>query len=161
MPRSFQVQPGGAVILPTACVDDESANAQLPLATNKTRHLHRVGTNFDLAVGATPASREEIVYRARTAAVLKMVEAVLEESGTSTAITVDCKVYNAANPTGVSLLSAPISLVHGTGDWTAVSGVIASANLAAGDIVTLATTVTSATGAAGLFAHAEIDEPLS
>ncbi len=160
MPRATQLQPGGVLILPTACVDDESASSTSPLGTTKVRHIHRAGTNFATAVGGTPASREEIIYRARTAATVKNVEAVLEESGTSTSITVDLKVYNAANPAGVSILSAAISLVHGTGDWTAVAGAIASAALVAGDILTLVATVTSATGANGLFAHVEIDEPL-
>jgi hypothetical protein len=157
MARQFQMQPGGAIVLPTSCVDDEAADANRPLGVSKTRHLLSRGTNFGQLIGDTPTTREMIVHRAKGAETLVNFLAVLEESGTSTNISYDLKKYNDANPSGVSLLSSAVNIVHGTGDRIAVAGTINSPTLAAGDIVTILQTVTSATGASGAWAEVEVD----
>lgn len=155
MARQLQILPGGALTLPSACVDDEAASASSPLAVTKTRHIHRVGTGFGFLIGDAPTTKEVIVYRAKAAATVRNFLALLNDSGTSTSITFDLK------KNGATILSGAVSVVDGTGDRTAVAGTIANATLAAGDVLSVLMTVSSATGAQGPWAELEIDEPAS
>lgn len=160
MPRALQVLAGGALTLPSACVDDESANALLPLGVTKTRHLHRAGTNFGQLVGDAPTTREMIVYHCAAPATVKNFRALLEETGTSTGVTYDLKKYNDANPTGLSIIASVVSITHATGDRVAGAGAISTPALEAGDVLTIVQTMTTNTGAAGPWAEVEVDEPL-
>lgn len=158
MPRQFQIQPGGAIVLPSACVDDEAANSSRPLGVNKTRHLHIRGTNFGFESTGTPTTKEFIVHRCAAAGTLRNFRTLLEETGSSTDIDYDLIKYNDANPSGVSVLSAVVNITHATADRTATAGTISTPTTAAGDLLAIQQTVTSATGAAGPWAEVEIDE---
>lgn len=158
MPRQLQIQPGGAIVLPTACVDDEAADSSRPLGVTKTRHLFKRGTNFGQLVGDAPTTREMIVHYCAAAGTLRNFRALLEETGTNTLVEYDLKKYNAGNPNGVSVLSGVIAITHGTADRTAVAGTINAATTAAGDVIAILQTMTNNTGAAGPWAEVEVDE---
>lgn len=160
MPRALQILAGGALQLPTACVDDESVNASLPLGVTKTRHLHRAGTNFGQLIGDAPTTREVIVYHCSAPATVKNFRALLEETGTSTGVTYNLKKYNDANPSGLSIISSPISITDATADRAASAAAITSPSLEAGDVLSIVQTMTTNTGAAGPWAEVEVDEPL-
>lgn len=138
--------------LPSGSVVDEDISSLTNLDADKLQHLYKQGTNFALAIGGTPVTREEIVFIASTAGILRAFHCILEDSGTSTDIDFDLKVN------GVSVLSAGVNYVHGDGDGTVKDGTITGAALAVDDIVSISMTVTSATGALGPYAWAEIEE---
>lgn len=129
----------------------DSAN---PASLDKARHLHKPGTHFALAIGATPVAREEIVFVAKGAASIRNFNALLNDTGTSTDVDFDLKVN------GVSVLSAAVNITHGDTDRSTQTGTVTSPDLVAGDVVSIELAVTSTTGAQGPFAWVEIDEAL-
>lgn len=159
MPRQFQVAADGVCQLSSGCVDNEAMSSASPAGVDKTRHLHRCGTNFGQAVGDAPTDKEEVVYRAATGATVRAFRALLEETGTTTSVTYDLKKYNDANPTGVSILSGVVTITNATADRAAQSGGIATPTLVAGDVLTIFQDMTTNTGAAGPWAEIEVDEP--
>lgn len=143
---------GGTLTLPAAIIGDEEVNSASPLGMTKTRHLHAKGTNFGLALSGTPVTRTELLYVASAAGVIREFFALLADDGSSTSITVDLQ------KNGVTVLSAPISLTHSTGNGVAVYGTISVPTYVAGDRFMVVMTVSSATGAQGPFAKALADE---
>jgi len=141
---------------PSSTIGDDAMNANSPAGVTKTRHLHIKGTHFNTVIGDTPTTKEVIIHRAAAAGTIRNVRALLEDSGTSTSIAFDLKKYQAG--TGATVLSSVITVVHGTGDCTAVAGSIATAPYIAGDVFAISMTVTSSTGALGPWAEAEFDE---
>lgn len=131
---------------------DRHVSAATQLDADKLQHLYKPATNFDLPIGGTPATREEIVFVASTAGIIRAFHCLLNADGSSTDIDFDLKVN------GVSVLSAAVNITDATGDGVVQDGTISGAALVAGDIVSIAMTVTSATGATGPFAWAEIEE---
>lgn len=119
---------------------------------DKLQHIHKAGTCFALAIGGTPATREEIVYVASAAGTVRLFSCVLNDSGTSTSITFDLK------KNGTTMLSGAVSYVHGDGDKTVKDGTLSVTAVVAGDILSIAMTVSSATGAQGPFAWCEVEE---
>lgn len=117
------------------------------ITQDKLYHLTKYTERFGLAIGATPTTQEVILFQADKPGQLgDDISAALNDSGTSTNVTFDVK------KNGTTVLSAAISVVHGTGDRTPVAGTFASAAAQAyaiGDVVSCAVTATSTTGAQG------------
>lgn len=88
------------------------------------------------------------LFVADKAGTVEEVAAALDESGTSTAIAVDIQ-----KRPSTSMLTSTISLVHGTGDRVEVEGSLSGVGkaYATGDVIVAVVTVTSATGASGLW----------
>ena len=122
------------------------------LDADKLEHLYKPGTNFALAIGGTPASREEIVFVATTTGVLRAFHCTLNDTGTTTDIDFDIK------KNGTTMLSAVVNFVHGDADKLVKDGTLSVTAIAADDIISIELAVTSATGAQGPFAWAEIQE---
>ncbi len=137
---------------PSATIGDDAMNASSPAGVTKTRHLHIKGTNFGLAIGATPAAAEWIIHRAATAGTIRNVRGLLNVDGSSASISYDLK------KNGSSVLSGVITVTNATGDRVAVAGSISSATYVAGDVFSIALAVSSSTGAQGPWAEAEFDE---
>lgn len=135
-----------------ATVGDEQVDANRPLGVTKNKHTYSPGTNFALAIGGTPATREEIVFVATSAGVIRSFRATLNDRGTSTNIDFTLK------KNGVSVLSAAVNFTHADADKTVKTGTLSDTAVAAGDIFSIAMTVTSATGAQGPFAEVGIAE---
>lgn len=120
--------------------------------SSKQKHIHRAMTNFDLAIGGTPATREEVVYVATAAATVKLFRAMLYDTGTSTSVTFDLK------KNGSTILSGTISVTHSDSDRTVKDGTISNTTLAADDVLSILLTVSSSTGAQGPYSEVWIEE---
>ena len=142
----------GTFDLGAGAILDRHVAASTKLDADKLQHLYKPRTNFDLAIGGTPASREEIVFVASTAGTIRGFHCLLNADGSSTDIDFDLKVN------GVSVLSAAVNITHASGDGVVQDGTISSATIAAGDIISIEMAVTSATDAEGPYAWAEIEE---
>lgn len=144
----------GTLTPDTGSLRNEHVSDTTDIDADKLEHLNKPGTHFGFVIGGTPTTREEIVYVASTAGNIRGFHCLLNDSGTSTDIDFDLKVN------GVSVLSAAANIVHGTGDGVVVDGSLTTTPtaLAVDDIVSIAMTVTSSTGAQGPYAWAEIQE---
>lgn len=143
----------GTLQLDSGSVTNEHVAGSTDIDSDKLQHLHKVGTNFDLAIGGTPAAREEIVYVCEAAtATVRGFHALLNDTGTNTDVTFDLK------KNGTTILSGAVQIVHGDADKSIHDGTISSPSLVAGDILSIQLAVSSSTGAQGPFAWAEVDE---
>ena len=133
---------------PSGCITNrEVSNSDgNQITQDKLYHLTKYTERFGLAIGATPTTQEVILFQADKAGELGPdISAALNDSGTSTSVSFDVK------KNGVSVLSAAISVVHGTGDRVQVAGSFASSpvSYAVGDVISCAVTASSTTGAQG------------
>lgn len=144
----------GTLILDSGSVRNEHvSNASADrITTDKQVHVHRAGTNFAVAIGGTPATREEIVYTASAAATVRLFRAMLNVDGSSTSITFDLK------KNGVSILSSVITVTDSTGNRVIQDGTLSSTTLAADDVLSISMTVSSSTGASGPWAEVWVEE---
>lgn len=143
----------GTITYPNGEIVNEHISSSAAIDSDKLQHLHKKGTNFALAIGGTPAAREEIVYVCEAAAaVVRGFHALLNDTGTSTSVTFDLK------KNGTTMLSAVITITHGDSDKAVLDGTLASTSLVAGDILSIQLAQTSTTGAAGPYAWVEVDE---
>lgn len=130
-----------------------SSSSSNIIDADKIQHLHKAGTNFALAIGGTPAAREEIVYTCEAAgATIRGFHCFLNVDGSSTSVTFDLK------KNGSSILSSVVTITNSTGDRAVQDGTISNAALVAGDVLSIALAVSSSTGASGPYAWVEIDE---
>jgi len=145
---------GGTFSLPDGSVTDESISQNTNVDADKLQHLfgHPCATCFDLGIGDTPAGKEEIVFVAGTAGVIRGFHCLLNDTGTSTNVDFDLKVN------GASVLSSAVNITHSAADRDVSDGTISSAAIAAGDVVSISLAVTSATGAQGPYAWVLIEE---
>lgn len=121
--------------------------------SDKLQHLHKVGTNFALAIGGTPAAREEIVYVCKAAtATVRGFHCLLNVDGSSTSVTFDLK------KNGSSILTGVVTITDSTGNGAVQDGTLANGALVAGDRLSIQLAVSSSTGAQGPYAWVEIDE---
>ncbi len=147
-----------SIRLPTGTVTDDAMNSASPAGVTKTRHLFSKHTAFNFLIGDTPTTKEVIVHTCKVAGTIRNFGCLLKETGSSTSVAFDLKKYNAGNTSGVSVLSGTVTVTHGTTDRELQSGSLASATTAAGDLITILMTVSTATGATGPYAEVEIDE---
>lgn len=138
--------------LGAADVHDEHIDAANPLGPTKYKPSYVKGTNFALAIGATPVAREEIVHVCRAAGTIRSFIATLNAGGSSTSITFDLKVN------GASVLTGVVTYTNSDGNRAIKTGTIATAPVAAGDVVSIAMAVSSSTGAQGPYAELGITE---
>lgn len=143
---------GGTFQLPSGVITDDNVASGAALDADKMQHLYKPYTNFDLAIGATPVAREEIVFTASTSGTIRAFHCLLNDTGTSTDVDFDLNVN------GSSVLSAVVTITNGDSDGAVSDGTISSATLAADDIVSISLAVNSSTGAQGPFAWVEIQE---
>lgn len=143
-----------AINLPRESVEDRHILTAAQIDESKLKHVHTLKTNFGFDAGGTPTTKTVILHKAGAAGKITGCRALLFDSGTTTAISFDIQVN------GVSILSATIDLVHGTGDKVAVAGALAvnPTSIAADDLVTAIMTVTSNTGALGPFLEVNLVE---
>lgn len=143
---------GGDIRLPAESVVNETVAAATKIDADKLQHLYKPGTSFGLAIGATPVAAERVVFTASGAAKIRAFHALLCETGTDTDVDFDLLVN------GVQVLSSVVTLTDADGDRAVSDGSLSSADLVAGDVVSIELAVTSTTGAQGPFAWVEIEE---
>lgn len=123
------------------------------LTRDQLRHVFKPATNFDLAIGGTPATREEICHVAEAAGVVRAFGAGCNNTGTATvALTFDLK------KNGTTVLSATVSVTHATADRASVAGTINVPTYVAGDVFSFVLTATTPNDSTGPFAWALFDE---
>lgn len=143
---------GGTFTPDKGSIRSEHLDMNNPIDADYLQHIYKPGTNFDLAIGGTPVAREEIVFVASTAGVIRAFHCLLNDTGTSTDVDFDLKVN------GTTALSGVVNITNADSDGLVKDGTISSAVLAADDIVSIELAVTSSTGAQGPFAWVEIEE---
>lgn len=143
---------GGTLTLPTGCITDDTISNTAAIASAKLQHVYKCGTNFDLAVGGTPATREETVFVASGAGTIRGFHFMLTDTGTSTSIAWDLK------KNGTTVLSGTGSSTHSDTDGQVKDGTLSVTTFVADDRFTIVMTVSSATGAVGPFAWGEFEE---
>lgn len=143
---------GGDLTLDSGTILDEMISSSTDIDADKLQHIHKIGTNFDLAIGATPVARHELVFVCSATARIRSFSALLAVDGSSTSVTFDLKVN------GVSVLSSVITVTSSTGDGVVQSATISSPTLTANQRVSIELAVSSSTGAQGPFAWVEIEE---
>lgn len=151
---SFTRWSSGNFTLGSDTVGNEQVKSSDPIDVDKLQHLYKPGTSFNLAIDDTPVAREEIVFVAASAGVLRGAHALLNDTGTSTDIDIDVKVN------GSTVLSATINITNAEADREVVDGSLTTSPtvLAEGDVVSIELTVTSSTGAEGPWAWVDIQE---
>lgn len=118
---------------------------------SKLEHYQLFPTNFNLAIGAAPAAREEIVFVARSAGVIRSFIAGLNDTGTAT-VSVDFDL----NINGSTALSADVNVDHNDADRLNVAGTITSSALVVGDVVSISCESVTANNSTGPFAQVGI-----
>jgi hypothetical protein len=129
-----------------------SNSATSKVDADKLQHIHKPGTAFGTAIGGTPATREEVVFVASTAGTIREFHCLLSETGTNTSVSFDLK------KNGVSVLSSAVTITHSDGDREVKDGTISTPTIAADDVLSIAMTVSSSTGAQGPFAWVVVEE---
>lgn len=143
---------GGTFTLGQGEVTDQNIASTTKIDADKLQHLRKPSTCLGFAIGATPTTREEIVFVASTAGTIRGFHALLNDTGSSTDVDFDLK------KNGVSVLSSPITITHGDSDRSVADGTLSGTSFAADDVLSIAMTVTSSTGAQGPFAWVELEE---
>lgn len=143
---------GGTFTLSAGEVTDDSINSSTKIDADKLQHLYKASTNFALAIGATPANYEEMVFVASTAGTIRGFHATLNDTGTSTDIDFQCK------KNGTTVLSGDVNFTHSDADGAVKDGTLSVTSFVADDIISIQCTVTSSTGAQGPFAWVELEE---
>jgi hypothetical protein len=138
--------------LGSGTVGDEQVKTDANIDADKLQHLYKVGSNFALAIGATPAAREEVVFVASGTASVRAFKCLLNVTGTTTDVGFDLK------KNGTSILSAAVNITNAASDRAVQTGTISAASLTAGDVISLSLATTTTTGAQGPFAWVEIEE---
>lgn len=142
----------GTLVIDEGAIENRHVSNSTTLDADKMQHIQRCGTGFDLAIGGTPAAREEIVFVATTAGTVRGFHALLNDTGTSTSVTFDLK------KNGTTMLSSVITITHSTSDKAVQDGTLSGTSFVADDILSIALAVSSSTGAQGPYAWVAIEE---
>jgi len=142
----------GSIQLDAGSVEDQHISSGTRIDADKQQHLYRASTNFDLAIGATPVAREEIVYVCEVAGTIRQFAALCNDTGTAASVTFDLK------KNGTTVLSSVVTITNATGDKAVIDGTLSATTLAVGDILSIALAVSSSTGMQGPFAWCTIEE---
>ena len=144
----------GTMQLDAGAVRDEHFSNQSAhrLDADKMQHVYSQLETFNKLSTDTPVSCTIVHRSIRVSGTVRKFCAGLVAVGSSTSITVDLK------KNGTTILSSPITLTNAGTNRAAVEGTISSGTVAAGDLLEITVTVTSATGATGLFAQTDVEE---
>lgn len=142
---------GGTLTLPSGIVADDAVATGAAIQTSKMQHVQEAFTNFDLAIGGTPATKEQIIFVAPTAGIIHGFHWMLYDTGTSTSIAWDLK------KNGTTVLSGAGSSTHSDADKLVKDGTISVTTFTTGDILSVSMTVSSATGAVGPASWADLE----
>jgi hypothetical protein len=142
----------GNITFETSDISNDAISATTLLDNDKLQHLYKAFTNFDLAIGATPVARHEIVYVADKAGTIRNFNCLCNDTGTAASVTFDLK------KNGSSVLSSVVTVTNATSDRAVVAGTITTSTIAIGDVISIELAVSSSTGMQGPFAWAVIEE---
>lgn len=143
---------GGVLTLDSGSILNDAISSAAAIDADKMQHCYKPGTCFGFAIGATPTTREEIVFVASQAGTVRAFNCLLNDTGTSTSITFDLK------KNGTTMLSAVETITHGDSDRSVQTPTLSVTTFAADDVISIAMAVSSSTGAQGPYAWIELEE---
>lgn len=143
---------GGVLTLDDGTIVDSYISNSTKIDADKMQHCYHRGTGFALAIGGTPATREEIVFTATQAGTIRSFNALCNDTGTAASVTFDLK------KNGTTMLSSVITITNATTDKATQSATLSVTTFAAGDILSIALTVSTSTGMVGPYAWVCIEE---
>lgn len=143
---------GGVLTLDSGSILNDAISSAAAIDADKMQHFYKPGTCFGFAIGATPTTREEIVFVASQAGTVRAFNCLLNDTGTSTSITFDLK------KNGTTMLSAVETITHGDSDRSVQTPTLSVTTFAADDVISIAMAVSSSTGAQGPYAWIELEE---
>jgi hypothetical protein len=143
---------GGTVQLGDGVVTDRTVASAAAIAYTKVQQVHKHGTNFALAIGGTPAAREEIVFVPSNSGTVTGFKCLCNDTGSSASVTFDLK------KNGSSVLSGLVTITNATTDKAVQSGSITGTTFVSGDVFSIALAVSSTTGMTGPYAWGEFAE---
>jgi hypothetical protein len=132
--------------------DHFSAVAAQALDADKVQPYFVKGTPLGFAIGATPTTREEIVHVVTTAGTIRGFHSLLNDTGTSTSIAFDLK------KNGTTCLAASVTITQANADRSVQDGTLSVTSLAVDDVLSIAMTVSSSTGAQGPYGWVVLEE---
>ena len=134
-----------ATSIATGSVVNSDIASGAGISASKLQHQQIITIDWGYTDAAgSIAVQDRTFFIASGNGTIREVKAWCVDSGTNTDIDFDLEVN------GSTILTGDITVVHGTGDQTAVSGTVSSGSLTAGDYVTaVIKLVTQNTGALG------------
>ena len=143
---------GGVLTLESGSVTNDTVATSAAIDADKMQHCYKPGTNFNTAIGGTPATREEIVFVASQAGTIRAFNALCNDTGTAASVTFDLK------KNGTTMLSSTVAITNATTDKAVQTGTLSVTTFAADDILSIALTVSTSTGMTGAYAWIELEE---
>lgn len=143
---------GGTLLLDAGSITDQHLSSAAAVTVDKQQHAYKARTNFGQAIGATPATREEIVFVATAAGLLRSFNAGLNVTGSTSSMTFDLK------KNGTTVLTSVITVTNANSNRQVQTVVPSSVSFVAGDVFSISLTVTTSTGAQGPFAWVGLSE---
>lgn len=138
--------------IPSSSVSNSQVSSNAAVAVTKLQHLYKAGTNFNLAIGGTVASREEIVFVASDTCTLRGFYCVFNVGGTTGNSDFDLNIN------GSTALSGVVNFDNTDTDTVVKDGSLSTTTLSADDIVSISVTRNASHDGTGPFAWVEIDE---
>ncbi len=150
--QTVNMASAGTVHHKAGSVTNGAIAAGAAVTYSKLDHLYKIGTNFDLAIGGTVATLEEIVFVASAAAVIRAYHVTCNVGGTTGDSDFELKIN------GTTALSAAVNFANGDADKLVKDGTLSTTALVADDIVSIGVTRNSSHDGTGPFAWVEISE---
>jgi hypothetical protein len=143
---------GGNFQLGAGAVTDTNVATSAAIDVTKLKHSYYARSTFGLKIADLPVVYESIVYVANQPGVIRSFAALMNTHLTGGSATIDLK------KNGVTVLSAPIVLDNTLTDRQIVTASIAVAAFIAGDVFSIAMTISSPAGGGGPAAWAGLTE---
>ena len=142
----------GTLTMDSGSILDATISSATRIDADKMQHVYKPGTGFALAIGGTPAAREEIVFVADQSGTIRSFHALCNATGSAASVTFDLK------KNGTTCLSSVITITNAQTSGQTYDGTLSVTTFAAGDIFSIALAVSSSTGMTGPYAWAAIEE---
>ncbi len=142
----------GTLSLDAGSIIESNISSSTRIDADKMQHVYKPWTNFATAIGSAPSTREEMVFVATQTGTIRGFHAVCNDTGSSSSMTFDLK------KNGTTCLSSVITITDSTTDKQTQDGTLSVTSFVAGDILSIAITVSSSTGVQGAFAWADVEE---
>ncbi len=143
---------GGNFQLGAGTISDQHVNSAAAINVTKMQHAYYLRTDFGLKIGDTPVTSEKVVHVANSAGTIRSFAAMVNVAMSSGSITFDLK------KNGTTILTAVITIDNTIAGRQTVTGTIATPAFSAGDVFSIAETISAPTGSQGPLAWAGISE---
>ena len=143
-----------SLTLKDGSVDDDAVASGAAIDAEKLQHRYKAGTPFALAIGATVAAREEIIFIASAACTVNGFSAKLNGAATTGTTSFDLK------KNGTTVLTGTVDITSTEGTDVQSGTLNGTVTLAADDVLSVELSNASGDGT-GPYAWVELDEAAS